>query len=381
MECKAIRAKLYPYLDGALPAEEGGLVEEHLKSCPLCRAALEDLRKTGDLVRNLDEVEPPPWLQAKIMARVREEQEKKKGFLHKLFFPLHIKVPIQAMATVFIAVIAVYVFHTVEPDLQKAKLSLPVGPLVTQEEKPQPAPEQKGEVQPPPGRASETHLKKKVKPATPGAPSSGIDTARQEEKSLAPPAAAARLEKDRAAASALREGVEAARKEESAALRPAAEPPAERPRYDTKGGGGAASRESFAPKSLPAPSPSPMVRRDGGFALNNVPSAVERRKTAAPPPVMTGATSQASATGVTVAVKDRGAANAQIEKILAELGGRVSGRDSFEGRETVTAELPASRVGDFYDRLLALGEVSEKRLPPDHQEGEVTVRIGITSAP
>jgi hypothetical protein len=53
------------------------------------------------------------------MARVREEAGQKKGILQKLFFPLHIKVPIEIFATIAITLTAFYVFKTVEPDLKQ----------------------------------------------------------------------------------------------------------------------------------------------------------------------------------------------------------------------------------------------------------------------
>ncbi|MCX5835363.1 MAG: anti-sigma factor, partial [Deltaproteobacteria bacterium] len=116
MDCKRIEEKLPAYLEGALPPEEGKLIEGHVATCPNCRVALENLVKAGKLVRELEEAEPPPWLKQRIMARVREERERREGFLRRLFYPLHIKIPATALATVLIAVFAVYVFRAVEPE-------------------------------------------------------------------------------------------------------------------------------------------------------------------------------------------------------------------------------------------------------------------------
>jgi anti-sigma factor RsiW len=143
MECKDIRGKLSPYLEGDLLPEEKKAVLEHLPSCPYCRAALEDLKKTEELVRSLEEVEPPAWMTQKIMSRVREEEERKGRLWRKLFYPLHIKVPVEAMATLFIAVIAVYVFRAVEPEMKRAQLPVSPGQVVTEEKAPTPSPEPK----------------------------------------------------------------------------------------------------------------------------------------------------------------------------------------------------------------------------------------------
>lgn len=141
MECKDIREKLSAYLEGSVSPEESRLIEEHLNSCQECRTSLEELKKAGELVKNLGEVEPPAWLTPKIMSRVRAEGEKKRGIFQKLFYPLHIKVPIEALATVLIAVTAVYVFRAVEPEMKLAHLPAPTEPMITRKEAPQPSKE------------------------------------------------------------------------------------------------------------------------------------------------------------------------------------------------------------------------------------------------
>ena len=63
-------------------------------------------------MHGLEEVEPPPFFEQRIMSRVREEAGRKQGILRRLFYPLHIKVPIQALATILVAVLAFYVYQT-----------------------------------------------------------------------------------------------------------------------------------------------------------------------------------------------------------------------------------------------------------------------------
>ena len=62
-------------------------------------AVLEDLRKTVELVKGLEEVEPPPWLAQKIMAHVKDESEKEVGIFRRLFYPLRVKIPLEAFAS------------------------------------------------------------------------------------------------------------------------------------------------------------------------------------------------------------------------------------------------------------------------------------------
>lgn len=121
MECKKIQEKLSAYIEGLTSAEEQSMIEEHIESCRGCKKSLADLEKTISFVGDLKDVEPPAWLSQRIMARIREEAEPKDNILHKLFYPLHIKLPIQALATVLIAVSAFYIFRIIQPEVMPSK--------------------------------------------------------------------------------------------------------------------------------------------------------------------------------------------------------------------------------------------------------------------
>jgi hypothetical protein len=125
MECQGIREKLSIYLEGIVTPEEKQWIEKHLDSCDSCRDAFKDLQKTRDLLGKLEEVEPPAWMTRKIMARVAQQAERRRGIFQRLFYPLHIKIPIEALAMVFIAVIAVYVYRAVEPEIKQAAVPPP----------------------------------------------------------------------------------------------------------------------------------------------------------------------------------------------------------------------------------------------------------------
>jgi len=120
MECN--NEKLSAYIEGLSSPEEKAMIEEHLKSCQVCRTSLADLEKTVSYVQGLEDIEPPLWLSQKVMTRVREEAAPKERFLQKLFYPLHIKLPIQAIATILIAVSAFYIFKTMQPEIMPSKV-------------------------------------------------------------------------------------------------------------------------------------------------------------------------------------------------------------------------------------------------------------------
>ena len=121
MECSDIQEKLSAYLEDIIPSEEKGIIDEHLRACQKCNESLADLKKTLEYVQNLEEIEPPPWLTQKVMASVRLEAEAKRGIFQRLFHPLHIKLPIEALATILIAVATIYVFKTIQPEMKRAK--------------------------------------------------------------------------------------------------------------------------------------------------------------------------------------------------------------------------------------------------------------------
>jgi hypothetical protein len=121
MECHDIREKLSAYVEGLVSSEEKLLIEEHLKVCQHCSESLADLKETLEYVQNLEEVEPPPWLTGKVMATVRSEAEQKRGILQRLFYPLHVKVPIEAFAAIFLVITTVYIYKTMQPEMKLVK--------------------------------------------------------------------------------------------------------------------------------------------------------------------------------------------------------------------------------------------------------------------
>ncbi len=121
MECNKIQGKLSLYIDAAVSSDEKAIIYEHLRTCQKCKEAYFDLKKTVVHLKRLDEIEPPSWLTQKVMAKIKEEAVPKKGILQRLFYPLHIKLPLEAFATIVIAISALYIFKTVQPEVQFAK--------------------------------------------------------------------------------------------------------------------------------------------------------------------------------------------------------------------------------------------------------------------
>jgi hypothetical protein len=125
MTCRQIEKVLPAYLEDVLSPQEKRHIQEHLSACDNCSRSLADLKAMGKLLHEIEEVEPPPWLKAKIMSRVREEVNWKKELYRRLFQPFRIKVPIQIFATIIIAVLAYSVYMQEEPEFKRLAPPLP----------------------------------------------------------------------------------------------------------------------------------------------------------------------------------------------------------------------------------------------------------------
>lgn len=115
MDHNDIRHKLSEYLDNAVTDDERTTIEAHLLTCAACADALRELRQTIEHLRSVEEIEPPAWMTAKVMAQVREEAEKKNRWFQWLFYPLAVKLPLQTMALLFLTVSAYYIYTSINP--------------------------------------------------------------------------------------------------------------------------------------------------------------------------------------------------------------------------------------------------------------------------
>ncbi len=128
MTCEDREKKLPAFLEGELPPQESEELKAHLASCATCRSTLDNLKAADHLVRNLGEVEPPLWLKQRIMARVRDAHGQNESLWKKFFFPLHIKIPVQAFAVIVITVLAIYIYRLDEPQIRMRGFPLPPTP-------------------------------------------------------------------------------------------------------------------------------------------------------------------------------------------------------------------------------------------------------------
>ncbi len=365
MGCNDVREKFSPYLEGNASAEEKKTIEEHCLSCKLCRSILEDLRKAKELVRNLEEVEPPPWLTKKIMAKVLVEGERKHGIIQKLFFPLHIKIPIEALATVFLAIMTVYVFRSVQPELKSLSMHPGVEPSI---------PKIEAKKQPPQPEAVALSPEKKAVPQ--GLGRKGVIPRGEGEKSIVP-----RLE-DRELAG---EEKEAPPSSEMQKMVPAEPPMVPEERETTAGKFEMAQgpAESSEPQELilSQPAPVPATKQEDRLAAGPAVRDMEKRKalSAAPSLLKDLSTSKGEPIGFTVKVQDLNAASKEVETFLTQIGAVRNEKESHEDRTIITFVMKSEKIGELIEKLNRTGEVQGKGVPSTTPGGDVSIRIEIVS--
>ena len=107
MKCRAICRELSAYLDGELSARQHRTIDEHLEQCPGCREQLAALKKTVSLMGTLEPPTPPHGFTEAVQRSIDKqiaagEQLPARTWTRRLFFPLRVKLPIEAFASIII---------------------------------------------------------------------------------------------------------------------------------------------------------------------------------------------------------------------------------------------------------------------------------------
>lgn len=361
MTCKDVEHNLPAYLEDALSPQERTLVEEHLTTCPQCQKALAHLKKTEALLKEMKEVEPPPWFTQKIMSHVRKEAEQKEGLFRRFFYPLHIKIPIQALATVLIAVIAFQIYRMGEPEMQvvvpppsavfeSGKIQAPATPQKSPEFAP--APDAKGKSSP------MERAKQDADMYAPSPPERSEDATRREEMRFRDEV---KLHKT-VIAEEKRETV----KDKSNEARQTA----------------SSVKQQESPRTLPAqPQEYQMAERsdDADFAKAKKAKKEYEFTPGAAPQVMGAAVSKIEHVRIAVHVADAKASVREVETLLNTLGARKIQRQFREKSDVVTAIVGSHSVPEIMRKLKAMGELEEREVPADIRGRDVFITVDILS--
>jgi len=403
MECQQIQERLSAYLEGSLPPAEKALIEQHLKPCQRCQEALADLRKTIEVVQGLPEVEPPAWLTQRVMARVRSEAAPRKTIWERLFYPIPVKLPLEAAGVIAIAVVTIYVFKGIQPEMHlgKAPLEGMRGPTISEVKRPAVPPSSMPE-----GKTQEKEKAiwgKGIEPKPTQPPEQPMSQGRKEAPApalrydqVSPSAGEGkRAEPRREVLSDKEEAgsgfdLTKARDELKSGARPAAPQPealAKKPTGQpaTQGQQGAqaqaqapvpAERENRAMSSVGAivkdesrPESLSAAPRGGETHEERVKEKSDRQALSAAPAAKALAEKRQAAIHLTLTVKDLDAARPEIEKALSQLGGRIIKMETIEGKIVLSAELSSNQVRKLLDRLRDLGELKGGTVDSAAEEG------------
>jgi len=346
MKCDNIKENLSVYIEGLSSSEDKAMIEEHLKSCRECRTSLADLKKTVSYVKSLEDIEPPAWLSQKVMTRVREEAVPQEGILHKLFYPLHIKLPVQAIATILIAISAFFIFKTMQPEVMPSKAvvdEMAEQHLLTDKDV----------------SSKSTPLYERV-PSTDEAPQPVITADMQKrdreiDRSTAAPESKidAYLEKNKRLSSQFKE--EAITEEVRKPL--PAEPIEQRyhakesetaERYDE-----VMSAQAPVEKQKVLKAGADVKARDeevGGVSFEAGKSAGEKK----------------NYTGITLGVDSLASALKDIEKIVEHLEGRIIKTERYKVRHVIIVSYDSSKTKELLEKLQLIGEIEGETVLEEH---------------
>ena len=342
MDHNIIRHRLSEYIDGTISADEKAEVETHLAACEKCSDALRELQKTVEHVRTIEEVEPPAWMTQKIMANVRAEAEQQRSIYQKLYSAFVVKLPVKAVAVVFLAAIAFTMYRDIRPQ------KLPEAPIPQAAVKKGAPPSviTKNEQ----SHAGESLLRSDQVPQKPAY--KALDMKRE----YGTPAPS--VLQDKAAASA-----------------PAEAKPFAAPEPAQKAIGGQSnilsqkSRAAVEKEETSAPAMGFMAERE---------QRSEGMARAARAKAALSDESGAYAAEIAVNVKDPDSAQKEVEKAASALGGRVIRTALPADTRQIIVSIAPDKYADLLSKLRTIGDVKGNVPVPAGREGHLTIRITMT---
>jgi len=327
MGCDKIQEQLSAYLDDALSPAEKETIDNHLRSCLKCRKALADLEITVSSIKGLDEIIPPPWLTQKIMTSVKAEAERKKrSLLQKLFYPLHIKLPLEAVGIFLVAITALYVFKNMEPEL-KTRITPSEETVSEYAEK---------------GKARQLRPKVKKQSQSPGGMSSNKDET----------AAGSPSHQERGQLPA---------------------PLSEQFIYDKK----PPVKEKYS-EELKAPEKNMLMKSAPSPAGLSAPDELKQERAPQAPGKIISGLSEKEDISLSFKAIDIDSAKRELEEALSDLGGKLVKEEPASDTLIIIGELGSDKLLPFMKKLKTLGYVKEMTPTPMSDKDRVLIKITVS---
>jgi len=340
MRCDQARQAFSDLYDETLSGSPLVTITQHLAICQECRAEWTAFRKAMLAVSDLGGAEPSLGFAARVRRRIETIPPWQRA-LYWLFYPLRVKVPIQALAVLLVAFAGLLLYQR-SPELRRGAELSPVSPPTVAQEAPatQPAP------------AASSLKKVHIEPKS--------DTRPRETIPSAPPRAALEGERDRAV-SGLRDEAKPVERPTTPAGPPKAEEAPRELRAKTAEPGVATGRLQQAAPPPAAP------------AEPAAPSKPAAKSLAVPPAAPKAKESQIPAKGAETQVVQRRSADELYSEALAESARQRYDRSIDDFRAFIAQHPGDTRVPDAKLRV-ADAYVAQRRLTEGVQEYETLIR-------
>ena len=392
MTCDEARDRFSAVLDDALAADERARVEAHLEGCAECRRELLQLRRTVALVRTLGPARAPAGFVDRVLAAARPVPWYRRA-LRWLFWPLPVKLPLEAAALVMVGVTALYVYQR-SPELQEAaRVEAPVASRPVAPAAPPPATPRAAT---PPAVATAPTPAPSPAPTPPSAPP-GSSVSPPAESEAAPPQASppsgepktGKREEPQLFGAAKEASPSADYRKDAAGRDADRSPPPAAPAPKSEGEASATLRGTLQPSTAESGAGAVAAKPEAGAKWQAseeaarakaapeaaAPAAPETSRAAqarpslavAPPPDVSGR----------LAVRDRDAALRALGELAGRLGATQVSRPPAPGRQSaegVDMVVPRGAYAALVDGLTRIGEWRPDREPAE-LPGEVRVTV------
>ena len=128
MNCNDIDNVLYDYITDRLNLEEHENVDAHLKTCEICMGNMAIMRETLPLLDSWTPPEVSEGFADRVLANISPQKEPLwERVKEKIFFPIHIKLPVHAFAAAAVIFLVVFAYRsafTPEIDTIPRKLTI-----------------------------------------------------------------------------------------------------------------------------------------------------------------------------------------------------------------------------------------------------------------
>jgi anti-sigma factor RsiW len=318
--CHDAREWLSALVDDAVDPSRRAELEAHLAGCPECRLELDGLRATVGLLRRVEAPRVPVGFVDRVMERARPTPWYRR-LAAWLFLPLAVKLPVQGVAIVVIAGLAIFLFERT-PDVREAAHMAPPAAQAPAPSEPAPVTSEPAPVTSPssaPPRQARDRQSQPVEPAP--ARRAGPEVATEQESRKAVPSLAS----------------------------PAPPPPP----------GAVAATPPPASTDSAVRSEKPLVREAPAAAASGASAAI--------------------ALGGRLIVNDREAAIAALSDLLARLGGRELRRRADGAEAVVDVQISRARYGELIRGLQELGAWTPELWPdgPPETASQMVMSIRI----